>query len=388
MMASEESPVTKRTSLGRRRFLAADAPVLTGVVLFYCTACNPFLLVEIDALRQARNVVDALPTTVVLGALVVPHSDATLREDGVDAARHLSFSDRVTLASMTIAAAGDDSWICVEPCSDGCLAGCTLPVGPIIQVYAKCRLGGPVVEPRMLEVVIEDPVHEEGFYHYSHIRAGTPRVGVNVPPASAGGTFCASTDPQEQGFAVTAAMASHAVAAMALHGSDGASSAQGRISPRGVVGSTAGRAACGGRAFMMHKAALAGAAVADGAAISSAVAHGGASVAAAVPPVATSTACSPRSLPSAGGLRRNGVTSDGVTGAKPLTSLGSCVESIVVDLPQLSVLNNLVSSAVKTPADIQSFQVLKRLCCAEVASKIKSLADRRSKSKASIKKAL
>eukprot|EP00929_Paragymnodinium_shiwhaense_P052539 TRINITY_DN26317_c0_g1_i1.p1 TRINITY_DN26317_c0_g1~~TRINITY_DN26317_c0_g1_i1.p1 ORF type:complete len:496 (+),score=85.91 TRINITY_DN26317_c0_g1_i1:103-1590(+) len=145
---------------------------ITGVVLVYFASCNPIFLCELDALRHARATVDTIPDTAVLGTLIVPQSDRYLQRQGLDPERIMPFPERVKLTRSIIQSAGDSTWLFVEPCMEGCLLGSKEPAIPLIATYAKGRIGGPLADTRVIEVILEDPVYSNGVFSFNQIRAG------------------------------------------------------------------------------------------------------------------------------------------------------------------------------------------------------------------------
>lgn len=159
---------------------------LTIVVLLYCGPCNPFHLGDVDVLKRARVSLDALDGVAVVGALVVPFSDETLRERGTPEDRRLPFALRRDLTRNVLQSAQQDSWVVVDTClgtaddqsrPEGCMQHVAGSIAPFVSVYARGRLYKRDHDIRVLEVRAEDPI--EGA------RAGQPFDQLHVSPTKA-----------------------------------------------------------------------------------------------------------------------------------------------------------------------------------------------------------
>jgi hypothetical protein len=140
---------------------------LTIVVLLYCIPCNPFHLGDLDVLKRARASLDALSDVAVVGALVVPTSDESLRERGTTEDRRLPFLLRRDLTRTVLQAAQQDSWVVVDTClgtapdqarSEGCMQHVAGSIAPFVSVYARGRLHSRQHDIRVVEVRSEDPI--------------------------------------------------------------------------------------------------------------------------------------------------------------------------------------------------------------------------------------
>lgn len=151
------------------------------VVLLYCLPCNPFHLGDVDILKRARTSLDALPDVSVIGALVVPSSDATLRENSVAEDRRLPYSLRRDLARCVLKAADQTGWVIVDTCLEGCMKNVPGSIAPFVSVYARGRLHGRGYETRVVEVKAEDPLLGIGS------RGARPFDHFHVSPGTAGG---------------------------------------------------------------------------------------------------------------------------------------------------------------------------------------------------------
>jgi len=153
------------------------------IVLLYCVPCNPFHLGDVDVLKRARASLEALPDVAVIGALVVPTGEATMRENGVLEDRRLPYALRRDLARCVLKAAEQTSWVIVDTCLEGCMKNVPGSIAPFLSVYARGRLHGRGYETRIVEVKAEDPITGSGsrgarpFDHF-HVSPVTFRGGV------------------------------------------------------------------------------------------------------------------------------------------------------------------------------------------------------------------
>lgn len=152
------------------------------VILLYCVPCNPFHLGDIDVLKIAKTSLEALPDVYVVGALVVPCSDAALRDKGIAEDRLLPYALRRDLACCVLDEAGHKSWTIVDTCMEGCMKDVPGSIAPFVSVYARGRLHHRGYETRLVEVRAEDPVTGSGsrdtrpFDHF-HVSPGSSRGG-------------------------------------------------------------------------------------------------------------------------------------------------------------------------------------------------------------------
>lgn len=157
---------------------------LHAIVLLYSVPCNPFHFGDVDVLKRARVSLEDLPNVCVIGALVVPPSDATMRERGVSEDRRLSYALRRDLARCVLRAAEQTSWVIVDTCLEGCMKNVPGSIAPYVSVYARGRLHGQGYETRVVEVKAEDPIMGSGsrgarpFDHF-HIGPGNFLGGVD-----------------------------------------------------------------------------------------------------------------------------------------------------------------------------------------------------------------
>lgn len=126
---------------------------ITAVVLVYEAACNPLHVMDLEMLRRARLTLQGFPSLLVAGTVIIPQSEVCLQAAGV--APRLGFETRVAVARCVLAEGNEQDWVVVDPCREGCLfeAGDALP---FLASYARARLHGNHLEPRMLRVCAED----------------------------------------------------------------------------------------------------------------------------------------------------------------------------------------------------------------------------------------
>mmetsp|Transcript_17416 Transcript_17416/g.55127 ORF Transcript_17416/g.55127 Transcript_17416/m.55127 type:complete len:424 (+) Transcript_17416:3-1274(+) len=129
-----------------------------AVILVFCEACNPFHLGDVDALRRARRAVEAFPNAAVIGALVMPLSEDTLKGRGISSQRRLPFTLRRDVARSVIRTAEQAKWIAVDSCMEGSMKNVTGSLVPYLKEYAKCRLQRRNWDAHVLEVQREDPL--------------------------------------------------------------------------------------------------------------------------------------------------------------------------------------------------------------------------------------
>lgn len=139
----------------------------TMVVLLYCVSCNPFHLGDIDVLKRARASLETLKRVCVVGALVVPLSDAALRDAGTQEDRRLPFTLRRDLARNVLKGAQQDDWVIVDTClgvaedqtrSEGCMNNVVGSIAPFVSVYARGRLHSREHDIRVVEVHAQDSI--------------------------------------------------------------------------------------------------------------------------------------------------------------------------------------------------------------------------------------
>lgn len=153
------------------------------VVLLYCAPCNPFHLGDVDSLQRARASLDTLKDVCVVGALVVPFGDETLKERGASEDRRLPFALRRDVTRTVLQTAHQNNWVIVDTClgtaedqvrSEGCMRHVAGSIAPFLSVYARGRLHCRNHDIRVVEVRSEDPL--EGS------RCGRPLDHVHVEP--------------------------------------------------------------------------------------------------------------------------------------------------------------------------------------------------------------
>jgi len=139
----------------------------TMVVLLCCVPCNPFHLGDVDVLKRARSSLETLKNVCVVGALVVPSSDAALRDRGAGEDRRLPFILRRDLARNVLKGAQQDKWVVVDTClgtaedqirSEGCMQKVDGSIAPFVSVYARGRLHSKGHDIRVVEVRSQDPI--------------------------------------------------------------------------------------------------------------------------------------------------------------------------------------------------------------------------------------
>lgn len=163
---------------------------ITATVLLCVMPCNPFHLGEIDCLKRAKAAIEAFPHVAVIGALIVPHSDADLRQRGVTDDRRLPFALRRALARSVIEAAGQENWVIVDSCLEGCMQHVPGSIAPFVSVYARGRLHGSHYDVRVVELRTEDPVEGPvGCRPFGHLRVAPHTGGDAAPHISQGLTL-------------------------------------------------------------------------------------------------------------------------------------------------------------------------------------------------------
>jgi len=139
----------------------------TMVVLLYCVPANPFHLGDVDVLKRAKASLEALDRVCVVGALVVPFSDAALRDAGAGEDRRLPFTLRRDLARNVLKGAQQESWVVVDTClgtaedqarSEGCMQSVAGSIAPFVSVYARGRLHSKEHDIRVVEVRAQDSI--------------------------------------------------------------------------------------------------------------------------------------------------------------------------------------------------------------------------------------
>lgn len=189
---------------------------LSMVVLLYCGPCNPFHLGDMDVLKRARVSLDALTDVAVVGALVVPLSEETLKERGTSEDRKLPFSLRRDLTRTVLSTALQDDWVVVDTClgtasdqarTEGCMQHIAGSIAPFVSVYARGRLHGRQHDIRVVEVRSEDPIEGSRTgcpYDQLHVSPGkyatTPRHGPGdgKPGLASVGTLVVDVPKQTQ----------------------------------------------------------------------------------------------------------------------------------------------------------------------------------------------
>lgn len=339
--AAEASSSSQRHA-ARLNTSSTEKAILTGAILVYYTSANPLHLCEIDALRQAKVTLETMSQVAVVGAIVMPHADSYLTDRFVEDTRRLKFNDRLTLARMVISAAEEDSWILVDPCMEGCLKGHDGKVTPLITTYAKGRLRSPVLDPRVLQVVLEDPVNVIGCFNYNHVRVGAARIGFGY-------------NHQETDSASHAGLDA-ALTARNLPSLSGMTEAW--PTRKSIIGTSKEKAAPAKPTLVAPN---------DGIAANTAVAEEETS--------SVNVNLSGVKVVCSGGIRQGG-GAEGPAGVRPLKHLNN-VEAVVVDVPKLSQFEDLLWLAVKTPNDPSYLQVLERMCGPEAAHWIRVIVEKR-----------
>lgn len=168
---------------------ATRAASMAVVVLVYSAPCNPFSLCDIDVLRRARAAVEEHPRTAVVGAVVVPHSDALFRQRGVPDSQKLPFNIRRDVAKTIITDQGQAKWMVVDSCMESCAHDVPSPAAYLGE-YAKYRLHDIRWEVRVVGVGAEELLDgPEG--------SGKATQKLHVPFCPSRGGGGSSPDPEE-----------------------------------------------------------------------------------------------------------------------------------------------------------------------------------------------
>lgn len=137
---------------------------MTIVILVLSAPCNPLHLGEVDVLKRAKVALEVFSGVSVVAAVVVPHASKTLRAaETAGEIRHFPFHVRMNVAKAVIKASGEDSWIMIDGCQEGCLAGAPGDLLGYLREYAKSRLYEKgSAQPLLVEVLSEDSLAPVG----------------------------------------------------------------------------------------------------------------------------------------------------------------------------------------------------------------------------------
>lgn len=150
---------------------------MDAIVLLYIAPCNPLTLFELAALRHARNAVGAVHGATVIGTMVLPYNDAMLQASQPKE-RRLVFSQRVMLTRLIISNVKEESRIFVDIGLEGSLKGCSPDrIIGAMATYAKNLVRSSRVVPKVIQVLLEDPVYRHAKGRHLCLMVGAPLQG-------------------------------------------------------------------------------------------------------------------------------------------------------------------------------------------------------------------
>lgn len=127
-------------------------------LLVYHRPCNPLSLDDLDVLQRAKDHIYTFDKSFVVGGIIVPMSSERILQLQGPGIRPLPFNLRVEAAREAIEQAGMSSWLAVDMCDEGCLAGAPGHAVDYIRDYARSQLFTPGILAMVLELVSEDSI--------------------------------------------------------------------------------------------------------------------------------------------------------------------------------------------------------------------------------------
>lgn len=128
----------------------------TMVLLVFHRPCSPLSLDDLDVMRRAKEHVYTFDRSFVVGGIIVPMSNERILQLQGPGIKPLPFNLRVDAARKAIEQADMSSWLAVDTCEEGCLAGAPGNVVDYIRDYTRSQLFTPGIAASVLEVFSED----------------------------------------------------------------------------------------------------------------------------------------------------------------------------------------------------------------------------------------